>query len=110
MGSKEAHKIPHTQQSLSILHAGFLLMEIASEERIGVPTTATIVTRIREQGGRGRLIHDEKVETRAVEMAVYAFYFNAVGLVAVFSIFLLNLGFGVLAGVGFCLADRWWLR
>ena len=42
------------------------------------------------QGGRGRLIQDEKVETRAVEMAVYAFYFNAVGLVAVFSIFLLN--------------------
>ena len=43
------------------------------------------------QGGRGRLIQDEKVETRAVEMAVYAFYFNAVGLVAVFSIFLLNI-------------------
>ena len=41
--------------------------------------------------GRGRLIQDEKVETRAVEMAVYAFYFNAVGLVAVFSIFLLNI-------------------
>ena len=43
-----------------------------------------------KKGGRGRLIQDEKVETRAVEMAVYAFYFNAVGLVAVFSIFLLN--------------------
>ena len=43
-------------------------------------------------GGRaGRLIQDEKVETKAVEMAVYGYYFRAVGICTVVNIFVLNI-------------------
>ena len=46
-----------------------------------------------EKGGRksGRLMQDEKVETKAVSSTVYSFYFKAVGILAVISIFVLNI-------------------
>ena len=42
-------------------------------------------------GGRGRLIEEERVETNSVEKAVYSFYFSAVGIISVISIFILNI-------------------
>ena len=52
----------------------------------------------------GRLIQAERVETKAVTSAVYSFYFKAVGLLAVVTIFLFNI-----ITQGFSIGTNVWL-
>ena len=60
----------------------------------------------KEKGGgqAGRLIQEERVETKAVNSAVYSFYFKAVGIAAVVNIFIFNI-----ITQGFSIGTNVWL-